>query len=568
MTARSVIRLLPEHAAVSGSVTFDNRSVLDLGPEELRRFRSRDVAMVFQDPRAHIDQTWTIGSFLRATLAINGLKERRPAERRARELLNSVHIDNADRRMRQYPYEVSGGMLQRVMIAAALAADPRLLLADEPTTALDVTVQAEIVRVLGELRAERGLSMLFITHDLELAEVACDRMAVMYAGRIVEELPVQGVADTARHPYTIGLLGARPDIAGRARRLSQLPGRPLFAHETQQGCSFASRCAIVMDECREASPPLHLVDGHAVACLRAAAAGDLLGTGPSSGTAEVVARRVDHSVVIGVRNLSRTFGSTAAVNDISFELRRGDSLAIVGESGSGKTTVARILVGLDRATSGSVEIEGRERRGRRIAGLSYREGARKVQIVFQDPYGSLDPRQRIGAAIAEVARFADDLTVPEARRRAIELLGLVGLDEGYVDRFPRRLSGGQRQRAAIARALAARPEVLVLDEAVAALDVSIQAQVLNLLADLREQLGVTYVFITHDLAVVRQVADRVLVMRHGNCVETGDVDQILTRPRDDYTIRLVNSSPTTLLRHKLSGPAVEEAGPPRHGLGA
>ena len=550
MTARSIIRLLPENAEVRGSLTFGGDDVLAMNPAHLRQYRSQQVSMIFQDPHAHLDQTWTIGDFLQATLALSGTADPRARERRAVELLESVHIDNAPHRMRQYPYEVSGGMLQRVMIASALASDPVMLLADEPTTALDVTVQAEIVRILGELRQRHGLALLFITHDLELAEAACDRMAVMYAGRIVETLPVRRAESMARHPYTIGLLGSRPDLASRSARLRQLPGRPILAHEAGTGCSFVSRCELATQTCRTQTPRLEAYEATtAVACLRADESRALLtaARGPvPAGEADRPAS--DDHMVIRTRQLRRVFGRTTALDAVSFTVRRGESLAVVGESGSGKTTLARLLVGLDRPTSGSVEIDGHARRGRRLDGLSLKDSAGKAQIVFQDPYGSLDPRQKIGTAISEVVRFTENLARRQARVRTEELLDLVGLDTALADRYPRRLSGGQRQRVAIARALAARPEVLVLDEAVAALDVSIQAQILNLLADLRDQLSMTYVFITHDLAVVRQVADRVLVMHHGSVIETGEVDQVLSHPVERYTATLVASSPSRLHR--------------------
>jgi peptide/nickel transport system ATP-binding protein len=559
MTARSIVRLLPEGAHLSGGVVFKRSSVLTMADRELRAYRATGVSLIFQDPRAHIDPTHTIGDFLTEGLRIRRGQSPQQAQARACQLLDDVRINDPQRRMGQYPHELSGGMLQRVMIASALAPDPSLVLADEPTSALDVTVQAEIVRILNDLRRDRNLAMLFITHDLELAEAACDRVAVMYAGRIIETQRTEDFNQTAAHPYTIGLLRSRPDFATRSGRMAQLSGRPLSAHERGAGCSFAPRCALAADPCRIDPPPaLRPIRGTTAACHRAEESRALLLNDTQPGLLPSPARATATTAapIIEVTNLRRVFGGhwlmgsthtpIVAVDDVSFTVTCGESVAVVGESGSGKTTVARMVVGLDQPTSGSIRIAGHVRTGRRLEGLSRKEGAKLAQIVFQDPYGSLDPRQRIGASIKEVLHHATDLRGTALNQRTAELMEQVGLQAGLADRYPRRLSGGQRQRVAIARALATEPQVLVLDEPVAALDMSIQAQILNLLSDLRRRLSVSYVFITHDLAVVRQVADRVVVMNQGRVVESGRVDDILDRPEEDYTRRLIASAPSRM----------------------
>ena len=559
MTARSIMRLLPEGARLSGSITFQGESVLDMDSRRLRSYRSNDISIIFQEPAAHIDPTHTIGDFLIETLRACCSLTAREAETKAVKLLDDVKISNAVRRMSQYPHELSGGMLQRVMIASALAPEPALLLADEPTTALDVTVQSEVVRIISELRRERQVAMLFITHDLELAELACDRMAVVYAGRVVEVQEGTDIAATAVHPYTIGLVSSRPKLNLRAERLPQLPGRPLSAHEAPPGCAFAERCRLALDVCRQDPPPaIRPVRSTIVACHRAEVSREVLH--PLGGQARPMPQREEEDaesrmliVVDGVRRVFGTRGWSkrspiVAVDDVSFTVRQGESVAIVGESGSGKTTMARLLVGLDRPTAGTITIAGHIRNGRRLVGLSRAESASKIQIVFQDPYTSLDPRQTIGSSIKEALRRSSRTDRVDINSQVMELMERVGLATTLAGRYPRRLSGGQRQRVAIARALALDPEVLVLDEAVASLDVSIQAQILNLLADLRREMSATYVFITHDLAVVRQVADRVLVMHGGRVIEHGSVDQILEAPETDYTRNLIASIPARLLR--------------------
>lgn len=573
LTARSIIRLMPPGSDLTGAIHFRGEPVLAMQPHRLQSYRAADVSMIFQDPRAHIDATHSIGDYLTESLIRTRSVPRREAVSRARVLLDEVRIDRVDHRLRQYPHELSGGMLQRVMIAAALTADPALLLADEPTTALDVTVQAEVVRILRELQRQRSLAMLFITHDLDLAEVTCDRTAVMYAGSVVEIQPSGEITAVARHPYSIALSRSRPRFAARAGRLAQLSGRPVAAHEAEPGCSFAPRCPLAADKCRAQIPPKMPAGPGSVACFRAGESRSLL-LPRGQGDAHAAEQAADGSgdVVLAVEGLRRVFrahrqlsrrnaAETVAVDDVSFTVQRGESLAIVGESGSGKTTVARMLVGLETPTAGIIRLDGHVRTGPGAEKLSRRARAHLAQIVFQDPYASLDPRQRVRASIGEVLRFGSAASGQQLADAVAALMDRVGLDPGLAERFPRRLSGGQRQRVAIARALAARPKVLVLDEAVASLDVSIQAQILNLLTDLRTELDITYVFITHDLSVVRQIADTVLVMHHGQVLERGAASEVLDNPRYPYTQRLIASIPSQMAGlHDQVGVVAPESG--------
>jgi peptide/nickel transport system ATP-binding protein len=491
LTARAVLGLLPSSAATGGSVLLEGSDVLGASRAELLRLRRTRAAMIFQDPRAGINPMRTIGDHLTEALRLGDGWSAAAARDRAIELLHAVRLPRPEEHLRQYPHEFSGGMLQRVMIAGALAGSPQLLVCDEPTTALDVTTQAEIISVLTEQRAARGMGMLFITHDLNLAASLCDRVYVMSGGRIEEE---GDAAQVFRHPaaaYTRRLVAATPTLRRDA------------GGDEDEGSS--------------------------------ASTGDVASTGAAAPMLEA-------------RSLSKTYHrrgkeDVRAVVDTSIAVAPGEALGVVGESGSGKSTLARMIVGLERADTGDIRVDGRERattprtRAERLA------HARSVQMVFQDPYLSLDPRIPAGRAIEDSLRLHTALTDRDARSRVLALLAQVGLDETHADARPRTLSGGQRQRVAIARALAIEPDVLVMDEATSALDVSVQAQVLDVVSAIREARRLTVLFISHDLAVVRRVCESTVVMRAGEIVERGTTTELLERPQHPYTRLLIDSVP-------------------------
>ena len=487
LTARTVLGLLPDGARTSGSVRCDGAEVLGAAKRTLLDVRRSHAAMIFQDPRAGINPMRTIGDHLTEALRLCHGVAPAAAKEQAVELLRAVRLPRPEEHFGQYPHEFSGGMLQRVMIAGALTGAPRLLICDEPTTALDVTTQAEIVQVLQEQRAARGMGMLFITHDLNLAASICDRVFVMSGGRVVEQGPAREIFTAPADEYTRRLIAATPSVeAGAAAR----PGDAARPADAGSG-----------------GEPLLLVS-------------ELSKTYHPRGRAPV-----------------------PAVRGASLTIPRGGALGVVGESGSGKSTLARLIIGLETPDSGTLRIGGAERGAAQRGRAARLARARSAQMVFQDPYLSLDPRIPVGRAIEDALLLHTGLRAAEASRRAVELLGEVGLQAEHATARPRTLSGGQRQRAAIARAIAIQPELLVMDEATSALDVSVQAQVLDLLARVREEQGLTLLFISHDLGVVRRVCDETLVMRRGEIVESGPTEELLSAPRHPYTRELIDSVP-------------------------
>jgi peptide/nickel transport system ATP-binding protein len=511
VTAMSVLKLLPENAERSGRILWQGRDLLQSSLRELQALRGREIACVFQDPMSSLNPVFDVARQLTEPLRRHLGLGRRQALARAQELLAEVGIPEPRRRLTSYPHELSGGQQQRVMIAMALACEPRLLIADEPTTALDVTIQRQILELLDRLKAERQMSLLFISHDLALVGEIADRVVVMRHGTIREQGPVARIFEAPQDEYTQALLACRPRLDDNPRRLMVI-GDPLP------------------------------VPGGRPASLAAGA------DRPPQGR-----RALDPAapVVLEVRALAKSFWlrqgvfgrrEFKAVQNVNFALRRGRTLGVVGESGSGKTTLGLTLLRLHEPTAGEVIFDGRN-----LLALGERERLlmrRRIQIVFQNPYASLNPRFTIGQTLLEpmvIHGIGQHTVEREARARA--LLEKVGLDGRAFGKYPHEFSGGQRQRVAIARCLTLNPEVLVLDEAVSALDVSVQAQVLNLLSDLQEEYGLSYVFISHDLAVVRFISDEVLVMKDGVVVEQASAEQILAAPREDYTKRLLAAIP-------------------------
>ncbi|KJL41551.1 dipeptide ABC transporter ATP-binding protein [Microbacterium trichothecenolyticum] len=530
LTARTVLGLVPDRSTITGEVVLDGAGVLTAPAAGLRQLRRHGAAMIFQDPRAGINPMRTIGDHLTEALRLAEGWSTDAARARAVELLEAVRLPRPEDHLRQYPHEFSGGMLQRVMIAGALTTSPKLLVCDEPTTALDVTTQAEIIGVLAEQRASRGMGMLFITHDLNLAASLCDRVYVMSGGQVVEHGRAHEVLRDPRAEYTRRLVAATPTLVGAAAQHS-IGGSARHAGPQHP---FAAASSAISDS----------VHGEMVADAvdPAAAAPPML---EADGVSKTYVRRGKEPV--------------RAVIDASVAVPRGGALGVVGESGSGKSTLARMIVGLEAADAGDIRIDGRQRsavpRNRRDR-LAH---ARSVQMVFQDPYLSLDPRITAGRAIEDALRLHTRLGVTEARSRVLDLLAQVGLGEKHAGARPRTLSGGQRQRVAIARALAIEPDVLVMDEATSALDVSVQAQVLDLVDRIRRERGLTVLFISHDLAVVRRVCDETVVMRRGEIVERGLTAELLAAPQHEYTRLLIDSVPKPGWDAEAAGAEVEAA---------
>lgn len=555
-TAMAVIGLLPEFAEVSGSVRLQDTELLGLNDTAMSRIRGASIGTVFQDPMSALTPVYTVGDQIAEAITVHQPQiGKRAARSRAVELLDLVGINQPQRRARAFPHELSGGERQRVVIAIAIANDPDLLICDEPTTALDVTVQAQILEVLQTARDVTGAGVLIITHDLGVVSEFADRSVVMYAGRAVETSPVSALYRDRRMPYTIGLLGSVPHLdAPQGTRLVPIPGAPPSLVALEPGCPFAPRCPLAIDACRAEEPPLIPVGvDHRAACIRLEetenrSAADLFGVT----TTPAAVPPTDTDVVVEVANLSRTFtltkgvvfrraiGEVKAVDDISFTLGAGQTLGIVGESGSGKSTTLHEILELTAPQSGSIQVLGRD-----VATLNTaqrRALRRELQVVFQDPTASLDPRLPVFEVLAEPLQ-ANGFDKAATGSRVAELLELVGMRRDDASRYPGEFSGGQKQRIGIARALALQPKILVLDEPVSALDVSIQAGILNLLLDLQQQFGLSYLFVSHDLSVVKHLAHHVAVMYRGAIVEQGEAQAVFADPQHEYTQKLLAAVP-------------------------
>jgi peptide/nickel transport system ATP-binding protein len=566
ITALAMTRMLPPGVTVTGGeIRFEGEDLGEADDRTLRQIRGGQIGMVFQDPLSALNPLMTVGSQITEALRLHGAG-RREARARARDLLGLVGIRDPQAAVDDYPHAFSGGMRQRVMIAIAVANNPKLLIADEPTTGLDVTIQAEVLALIGRLRDELGTAVMLVTHDIEVVEEMCDRITVMYGGRVAESGPLRSVLSGLRHPYTWQLIRSVPRLDGPlTRRLPTIPGAPPDVAQETIGCRFAPRCAFAQQQCREQQPPLRPGPNgppdHLGACFVINDAGRTLEIGvipPDADVSEAVAEEsrpavspasgtpvveledlvVDYRAFRrGRRDRDRAPDEAPAVNRVSLTVLPGRVLGIVGESGSGKTTLARAMVGLLTPTAGRVAVGGQQWAG---ASAAQRAAMRRtVQLVFQDPLASMNPRWRVREIVGEALVLAP----PDERPTAAELLKLVGLGDQLLERYPDELSGGQRQRVGIARALAVRPQVIVADEPVSALDVSVQAQVLNVLCDLRDELSVGLVFVAHDLAVARHVCDEIAVMYRGQIVERGQAEEVLRHPRHEYTRRLVASVP-------------------------
>ena len=562
-TALGLLRLLPAAGRiVGGQVRFAGRDLLRLPEAEMRGVRGGGMAMIFQEPATSLNPVLTVGHQLSEVLERHLGLAGQAARARALELLTAVGIADPERRLGEYPFQLSGGMKQRVMIAVALAGNPRLLIADEPTTALDVTIQAQILELLRRLQGERAMGMLLITHDLGVVAQMATRVGVMYAGEIVEEAPRAAFFSSPRHPYTQKLFAALPNLAQRRGRLETIPGQVPSLAEMPGGCRFAARCPHAWDRCRQQSPQWRQVAvGHRVRCHLddGQDAGTVTGglSGTAVGAESVGVQPMPEPALLAVDDLrvhfpirrgilQRTVGHVRAVDGVSLELARGRTLALVGESGCGKTTVGKAILQLIMASTGSVRLLGQELGG--LSRSAQRPLRRRMQMIFQDPFASLNPRMSVGEIIGEGMQALGVDRQGEGRAAAITaVLQQVGLDVAAAGRYPHEFSGGQRQRIAIARALAVHPDLVICDEPTSALDVSVQAQILNLLGTLQADLGLAYLFITHNFAVVDHLAHAVAVMYLGRIVESGTVDDVLRSPSHPYTQALLSAVPSPRL---------------------
>jgi oligopeptide/dipeptide ABC transporter ATP-binding protein len=564
--ALSILRLLgPGGRITGGRILFRGEDLLAARPDELQKLRGNRVATVFQDPLTTLTPSLPVGEQVAETLVVHRGSSQRAAWDRSVELLGQVGVPDAASRARQYPHQLSGGMRQRVSIAIALSCEPDLLILDEPTTALDVTVQAQILELLDRLRRERRLSMLFISHDLGVITQVCDAVCVLYGGRVVEQAPIEALFRSPLHPYTKGLLACVPGLEGGSkRRLPHIPGRVPDLTDPPPGCVFEPRCPFAETRCREPQL-LRVVDrSRRVACWRF---DTLAGLGwPTTPPMPLAEARPAVGSALITSGLSKEYALTgfwesvrivregtllprlrwnsrrlSAVDDVSLLLEPGETLGLVGESGCGKSTFSRMVVGLVPPTRGEIRMNGR--RVDPVAGGDRRAFRRNVQIVFQDPDSSLNPRKRVGEILGRPLVLYGLARGRRVGERVDELLHAVGLPPGYAARYSYQLSGGEKQRVGIARALAAEPRFVVCDEPVSSLDVSVRASILNLLGDLQRQLGLAYLFIAHDLAVVRQICDRVAVMYRGRICEQGTVDEIFAPPHHPYTWALLSAVP-------------------------
>ena len=590
MTALSLMGLLPQGGRVSsGSIFLDGQDLTKMPLHAKRKLRGTKVGMIFQDPLTSLNPTMKIGLQVCEPLRVHKKMSKKDALERAVEILKRVGMPRPEIVINNYPHQLSGGMRQRVMIAMALVCEPRILIADEPTTALDVTTQMQILDLIDELRDEYQMGVILITHDLGVVAGHTDRVAVMYAGRIVETAPTKTLFTEPKHRYTSSLMAALPERALAAgTKLFSIPGAPPSLTNLPVGCRFASRCLWAGAECVDRYPDLSGEGFHTYSCFHPVQEGDespaelqakLEGSAPvDEAVAEpgtpVVYGEVDDTVevLLDVKEASREYASSgsgflkrdkgvvSAVDRVSITLKKGETYGLVGESGCGKSTMGRLIAGLEPPSGGAIELGGRD-----LATLKGRDAVRihrDVQMMFQDSYAAMDPRMRIDQILAEPMSIQKTGNARQIAERIMEILEQVGLTEEVLDRYPHEFSGGQLQRLGFARSLTLAPDLIVADEPVSALDVSVQAQVLNLMKDLQQELGLSYLFISHDLAVVQYMADRIGVMYLGRIVEEGPAHEVVKNPKHPYTKALIDSIPVPDPEFKHDESAIKLTGEP------
>ena len=581
MTALSLMGLLPQGGKVSsGSIILDGQDLTQLPLKEKRKLRGTRVGMIFQDPLTSLNPTMKIGLQVCEPLRVHEGLSKREALERAVEILKRVGMPRPEVVINNYPHQLSGGMRQRVMIAMALVCKPRILIADEPTTALDVTTQMQILDLIDELRDEYKMGVILITHDLGVVAGHTDRVAVMYAGRIVETAPTKTLFTEPKHRYTSSLMAALPERALAAgTKLFSIPGAPPSLTNLPVGCRFAARCLWATDECRAGYPDLSGDETHTFSCFHPVQEGDespavlqgKLESNKTDGAAADVPQ-ISHETLLDVKEASREYesagsgffkrekGVVSAVDRVSITVKKGETYGLVGESGCGKSTVGRLIAGLEPPSGGAIELDGRD-----LATLKGRDAVRihrDVQMMFQDSYAAMDPRMRIDQILAEPMSIQKTGNARQIAERILEILEQVGLTEEILDRYPHEFSGGQLQRIGFARSLTLAPDLIVADEPVSALDVSVQAQVLNLMKDLQQELGLSYLFISHDLAVVQYMADRIGVMYLGRIVEEGPASEVVKNPKHPYTKALIDSIPVPDPEFKHDENAIKLTGEP------
>lgn len=560
VSALSILRLLDNNGSVtSGKILFNNLNLKDLSDYDIRKIRGNEIAMIFQDPMTCLDPVYTIGDQIIETIRIHEDLSKQEYRVRALELLRVVGLPDPETRIDAYPHQLSGGQRQRVMIAIALACRPNLIIADEPTTALDVTVQAQIMQLLKDLQSQFGTAIILVTHDLGVVAEMADRVVVVYAGQVVEQSNVRELFEKPEHPYTAALMRSIPRMeTDRNQRLQTIKGNVPNLKELPAGCRFHPRCTLATEKCKSEEPPLFEVgEGRISKCWAA----DPNQTIKREITKEIEknedffdrnAHLDDGEMILDVKNLkkhfpitkgilSRNVGHVRAVDGVSIHIHKGETLGLVGESGCGKSTVGRLITGLIKSTAGEVMFEGKNLS--QVSRSEMKQIRKRIQFVFQDPYSSLNPRMTILDIIGEPLEVHNLAKGSVKQERVAELLEIVGLSSNDMYKFPHQFSGGQRQRIGIARALATEPDLLICDEAVSALDVSVQAQILNLLKDLQIKMGLSYLFISHDLNVVKYVADRIAVMYLGEIVEVSDSETLFEKPLHPYAKALISAVP-------------------------
>ncbi|MDO5672269.1 MAG: ABC transporter ATP-binding protein [Actinomycetaceae bacterium] len=563
MSALAIMNLLPSSGKVtSGKIHFDGHDLVGATAAQARKIRGTEIGMIFQDPLTSLNPTMRIGDQVGEPLRIHRGASRKEARTRAIEVMERVGMPRADRVVDDYPHQLSGGMRQRAMIAMALVCRPKLLIADEPTTALDVTTQKQILELIDDLRQEYRMGVMLITHDLGVVAGRTDRVVVMYGGQVVEAAPTDELFTNPRHQYTAALLDALPERAlHTGQRLYSIPGTPPDLTNPPSGCRFAQRCRFASDQCRTHRPLMEGTDGHEFACffpVDQQSAGLSISAAPTSSNTSTADTPEDETVaaLLDVREISRNFsatsgtvirhkvGTVSALKDVSFSLLPGQTYGLVGESGCGKSTIGRIVAGLDKPSEGAISLSGQNIA--QLRGQEKKNLHRHVQMMFQDSYAAMDPRMRIDEILAEPLLIQQIGTRSDQALRIEELLTHVGLPHDVLSRYPHEFSGGQLQRIGFARALALKPQLIVADEPVSALDVSIQAQVLNLMKDLQKELGLTYLFISHDLSVVQYMSQRIGVMYLGTLVEEGPARRVIAHPAHPYTRALIDAVPVAI----------------------